>query len=50
MLYKLYISNDRVKNAFIGSYINIKSAECVAEYYREKGYKTQIVILNASDL
>lgn len=50
MLYKLYISNDRVQDALIGSWIDIKSAECVAEYYREKGYETQIVIVNASDL
>lgn len=44
MLYKLYISNDTVKDALIGSWINLKAAEFVAEHYKGKGYKTQIVI------
>lgn len=44
MLYKLYISNDTVKDALVGSWIDLKSTEFVAEHYREKGYKTQIVI------
>lgn len=50
MLYKLYITNDRVTNAFIGSWIDIKSAECIAEYYREKGYQTRIVVESLSEL
>ena len=50
MLYKLYISNDRVQDALIDSWKKIKDAEYVAEYYREKRYEKQIVIVNASDL
>ena len=50
MLYKLYISNDRVKNAFVGSWFQIESAKCISEYWQEKGYKTQIVIGSLSDL